>query len=148
MSGDVTLTSELEDSDERPRYDWANIDLSQLFRPVALRHLAGLTLGLLVIFWPSRTGIVVGRLIGITLIVYGLTPRLHRWLSWLTLLVVLFLGIFFWPGWLFWGLVIAVMGARHPRVYDEARPPLMTRIIALVCVHLFPLCLAIVPIHL
>jgi len=81
-------------------------------------------------------------------VVYGLAPRWHRPVSWAMLLVVLFLGVFFWPGWLFWGLVMAVMGARHPRVYDEALPPLAIRGVGALCLLLFPLCLTPMPIRL
>ncbi len=73
MSGDVTLTSELEDSDESPGFDWTDLQLSRLMRPVALRHFAGLAVALLVLSWPQRTTLVLGRLIGLALVVYGVT---------------------------------------------------------------------------
>lgn len=71
MSDDAVLTSELDDGDETHAFDWSNIRLSRLREPEALRHLAGLALALLVLWWPDRTAIIVGRLVGVTLIVYG-----------------------------------------------------------------------------
>ena len=93
MSDDVTLTSELEDTDETPGYDWANVELGRLLQPSAFRHLAGLTIALLVLFWPNRTGTVLGRLIGVALVVYGMTSLWHaltaRPVVWWRILVAL-----------------------------------------------------------
>lgn len=71
MVDDPTLIGELEDSDERARYDWSEVDLARLLRPEALVHVASATIAALVLFWPERTESVVGRLIGISLIFYG-----------------------------------------------------------------------------
>lgn len=105
MSDDVTLTGELEDSDERPRYDWTGIQLFRLLTPGALQHLGGLAVALLVLSWPDRTEMVVGRLLGAVLIVYAIsslwstiTTRPVNWLSVLAAVVAVGLG----------GLLIAV----------------------------------------
>jgi uncharacterized hydrophobic protein (TIGR00271 family) len=71
MSDDVTLTGELEDTAHRPRYDVSRVDFERLVRPRAWPHAAGLAIALLVLFWPDRSEIVVGRLIGVSLLVYG-----------------------------------------------------------------------------
>ncbi len=55
-------------------------------------------------------------------IIYSLWPRAHRWVS-RGLIAVLFpLGWMFWPGWLIWGILVAVTGTRHPQV--PVRPQL------------------------
>ena len=38
------------------------------------------------------------------------------------LFIFVFLGIFFWIGWLFWALLISVLGLKHPRILDEDTP--------------------------
>ena len=93
MLDDVTLTGELEDSDERPRYDWSEVDLARLLRPEALVHVASATIAALVLFWPERTEFIVGRLIGISLVFYGggtlWRARRVRPLPWLQILLAI-----------------------------------------------------------
>jgi len=93
MFDDVTLTGELEDSDERPRYDWSEVDLARLLRPEALVHVASATIAALVLFWPGRTEFVVGRLIGISIVLYGggtlWRARRVRPLPWLQILLAI-----------------------------------------------------------
>ena len=93
MSDDVTLTGELEDSDERPSYDWSEVDFGRLLRPEALVHVASAAIAVLVLFWPDRTEIVIGRLIGISLVVYGggtlWRTRRARPLGWSQILLAL-----------------------------------------------------------
>lgn len=73
MSDPESLTRELEDTDERPGFDWSRLDLSRLLQPNAIRRIAGIAVALALIFWPERTNLLVGRLIGIGLIVYAAT---------------------------------------------------------------------------
>jgi membrane-associated protease RseP (regulator of RpoE activity) len=63
-------------------------------------------------------------------IIYSVAPRVHRWVSNLTVLALLLLGLSgmlqlmdLWPagwsgwnGWLLWGLIVLLMGRRHPSV--------------------------------
>src|SRR5579872_7465066 len=49
-------------------------------------------------------------------IVFSLWPRAHRWVSRLSLLVLLPMGIFLWAGWLVWAVLLFLSGLRHPRV--------------------------------
>ena len=48
-------------------------------------------------------------------IVFSLWPRAHRWVSMLTLLVLIPLGRY-WPGWWVWAVLLFLSGLRHPRV--------------------------------
>ena len=49
-------------------------------------------------------------------ILYAISPRLHRRFT-LLMPIALFLGgIFFWMGWILWGLLLLIPAMRHPRV--------------------------------
>jgi membrane-associated protease RseP (regulator of RpoE activity) len=54
-------------------------------------------------------------------VTYALFGRYHREAAWPLLGFLVALG-FFWPGWWFWAVVLAILGPRHPPVSDEARP--------------------------
>ncbi len=57
-------------------------------------------------------------------VVYALLGELwHRWISRGVVVGLLILGIGGWPGWLFWVVLLALIGLRHPRT-DEIRMPL------------------------
>lgn len=48
-------------------------------------------------------------------IMFSLSPRLHRWVSILTVLALVPLGKYLWTGWFLWALVLSFT-LRHPRV--------------------------------
>ena len=70
-------------------------------------------------------------------ILYSISPRLHRALTWIILAVLLGLGIFYWVGWLLWGSLLLLPGMRHPKVQDET--PLSRPMLALgaFCILIF-----------
>ncbi len=49
-------------------------------------------------------------------IVYAVAPRWHRGISRLTVFTLLPLGIFCWLGWLVWGMILMLLGPRHPQI--------------------------------
>jgi membrane-associated protease RseP (regulator of RpoE activity) len=49
-------------------------------------------------------------------IVFSISPRLHKVISRLTILVLIPLGVFYWTGWLVWAVLLRVSGMRHPMV--------------------------------
>jgi membrane-associated protease RseP (regulator of RpoE activity) len=49
-------------------------------------------------------------------IVFSISPRLHRIISSLTILILIPLGIYRWTGWLLWAVLLGVSGIRHPLV--------------------------------
>ncbi len=55
-------------------------------------------------------------------ILYALAPRSHRWVSNATSFTLLLCGIFFWIGWLLWGIILMMPFMRHPRIAQEPRP--------------------------
>jgi Zn-dependent protease len=48
-------------------------------------------------------------------IVFSVTPRLHRWISFFTVLALVPLAKYFWTGWFLWAVLLALT-ARHPAV--------------------------------
>lgn len=49
-------------------------------------------------------------------IVYSISPRLHRYVSWLTIGILIPLAVRLWAGWLLWAVLLAFTGLRHPQV--------------------------------
>jgi membrane-associated protease RseP (regulator of RpoE activity) len=49
-------------------------------------------------------------------IVFSISPRVHRFVSSATILVLIFLGINRWTGWLIWAVLLRITGMRHPLV--------------------------------
>jgi hypothetical protein len=50
--------------------------------------------------------------------VFAFSERLHRIVSWLTVLALVPMAWYCWPGWLIWAAVLGVSGLRHPTVYS------------------------------
>jgi Zn-dependent protease len=48
-------------------------------------------------------------------IAFSISPRLHRWISLLTVFALIPFGKYLWMGWLIWAVLLALTG-RHPRV--------------------------------
>lgn len=49
-------------------------------------------------------------------IVYAISPRLHRWVSRLTVLALIPTGLLLWRGWLLWAVLLMLSGMRHPQI--------------------------------
>ena len=49
-------------------------------------------------------------------IVYSLGPRVHRYVSWAAIGVLIPLAVFSWAGWMLWAVLLALTGMRHPEV--------------------------------
>ncbi|MEM9042073.1 MAG: TIGR00341 family protein [Actinomycetota bacterium] len=74
VSSDDSPTNELDDAariDEANR--WSRLDLRRLGHPDAVRQLAGIAVAILVLVLPDRSTLVLGRLVGIGLIIGSLT---------------------------------------------------------------------------
>src|ERR1039457_961769 len=48
-------------------------------------------------------------------ILFSISPRLHRWISLLTVFALVPFGQYLWTGWFLWAILLALTG-RHPRV--------------------------------
>jgi hypothetical protein len=74
-------------------------------------------------------------------IVYALDSRRHRRFSLAAVLMLLPLGIFFWPGWIVWAVLLAFLGFRHPALMDRWEPlDPRRRVWAWIAVAVFLLC--------
>ena len=54
-------------------------------------------------------------------LLYAISPRLHRYATNLLPFVLVILGVYFWIGWILWGLFLLIPAMRHPRVPLHAR---------------------------
>lgn len=54
-------------------------------------------------------------------IVFSLAPRAHRFVSRLTILILIPLGVYKWAGWLIWAVLLEISSFRHPQVADWPR---------------------------
>lgn len=101
---------------------WPHIHLHQLFlHPVGRAAWVGL-------FATALNLLPVGQLDG-GHIVYAVAAEKHRRLSRGFLLGLLVAGLFglrypelIWPGWLFWGGLLLLIGVRHPAVLNPGQP--------------------------
>jgi membrane-associated protease RseP (regulator of RpoE activity) len=79
-------------------------------------------------------------------ILYAFFRRRHRAVSTLLCALMLPLGYFFWPGWSLWGLVLLLLGRRHPMVYDDADLTAGRRQLGWLALAVFLLCFILTPI--
>jgi membrane-associated protease RseP (regulator of RpoE activity) len=54
-------------------------------------------------------------------IVFSLAPRAHKFISWLTIFILLPMGYYLWLGWFFWALLLQLSSFRHPQVAEWPR---------------------------
>ena len=80
-------------------------------------------------------------------IAYALFGRLHKRISQVLIFALLPMGVFFWPGWLVWIFLLALLGTRHPPTLDDT-VPLGPRQVALgwIALAMLVLCFTPVPI--
>ncbi len=51
-------------------------------------------------------------------IIFALAPRAHKFVSRLTILILLPLGYYLWTGWFIWAILLQLSSFRHPQVAD------------------------------
>jgi membrane-associated protease RseP (regulator of RpoE activity) len=79
-------------------------------------------------------------------ILYALASEKHRRVSLLMVLVLIPLGVFFWPGWLMWSVLLLLLGFRHPALVDRWEPlDRQRRIWAGIALAIFLLCFTPMP---
>jgi membrane-associated protease RseP (regulator of RpoE activity) len=54
-------------------------------------------------------------------IVFSLAPWAHKFVSRLTILVLLPMGYYFWSGWFLWAILLQLSSLRHPQVAELPR---------------------------
>jgi membrane-associated protease RseP (regulator of RpoE activity) len=72
-------------------------------------------------------------------ILYSFFPVRHRTVSKALCILMLPLGIF-WTPWIFWAVVLWLLGRRHPIVYDVAEPNAARRKLGWLALAIFILC--------
>jgi membrane-associated protease RseP (regulator of RpoE activity) len=85
----------------------------------------------------------IGQLDGGHLL-YSFFPRRHKLVSKLLCVALLPLG-FYWPGWVLWGLVLLILGRRHPFIEDPAPLSAGRRKLAWLALAIFALCFSYQP---
>src|SRR5205085_5888368 len=53
-------------------------------------------------------------------ILYSMVGERHKLLSRAFTAALIPIGIFFWPGWLVWAVLLLFFGMRHPAIYDPS----------------------------
>ena len=54
-------------------------------------------------------------------VVFSLVPRAHKFVSRLTILILLPMAYYLWAGWLVWGILLWLTSLRHPQVAEWPR---------------------------
>ena len=89
----------------------ASVPLGRLYlHPVAIAAWVGM-------FATSLNLLPGGQLDG-GHIVFAVSPRAHRTISRLTIVVLIPMALVFWPGWFLWAVLLRLSGMRHPAVTE------------------------------
>ena len=54
-------------------------------------------------------------------IIFSIAPRVHRFISALTIVAMIPAGYYLWLGWLVWAILLAISSFRHPQVGEHPR---------------------------
>ncbi|MFQ5900711.1 MAG: site-2 protease family protein, partial [Thermodesulfobacteriota bacterium] len=55
-------------------------------------------------------------------IVYAVIGDKHRIVSKTMIVFLALFGIYSWPGWLVWAIIVSILGTRHPPIMDRSIP--------------------------
>ena len=89
-------------------------DSDMILHPIAFAGWVGILVTALNLF-------PIGQLDGGHVFYALLGKKSHKYSRYI-LFAFIFMGIFFWIGWLVWALLISVMGLKHPTILDEDTP--------------------------
>jgi membrane-associated protease RseP (regulator of RpoE activity) len=82
-------------------------------------------------------------------VAYALFPNHHRQISLACLVLLVTAGLFLWPGWLIWALLLFLLGRRHPPpVYDWVPLDRKRKILGVITILVFLLSFTPVPLKL
>jgi hypothetical protein len=79
-------------------------------------------------------------------ILYSMAGEKHKLLSRAFTAALIPIGIFFWPGWLLWAVLLLFFGMRHPAIYDPSPLSDGRRKLAWLSLLIFLLCFTLAPI--
>lgn len=123
--------------------------LARAFHPgLPAQHLALTPVGCAVwvgLFATALNLLPMGQLDG-GHILYAVIGRRHRYISYAFFAALFPLGVFMWPGWIFWAVVMIFIGLRHPAPLLDAEPVGKGRkLLALAALGMFVLCFTLTP---
>jgi len=78
-------------------------------------------------------------------LVFAVSPRLHKAISRLTIIALIPLALFYWPGWILWAVMLRVTG-RHPAVAEWPGLGVGRRWLALIALLMLVLTFTYIPI--
>lgn len=80
-------------------------------------------------------------------IMYALGPRWHRYISRITVAVLIPMSFFYWTGWMLWAVLLSITGMRHPNIpmWPDISP--RRRLLAWVAVGILVLTFAPAPLQ-
>jgi Zn-dependent protease len=78
-------------------------------------------------------------------ILYALWPATYRKLRYVVPCVLLACGIFFWLGWILWGLLLLIPVMRHPYVHEAPGLDRKRRILGAIALAIFALTFSVAP---
>jgi membrane-associated protease RseP (regulator of RpoE activity) len=73
-------------------------------------------------------------------VLYAVSPRVHRIMTYVTMAALVYLGVMRWLGWLLWTGLLLLPGMRHPKVQDPVTPKFPLMIVAPICLIILVLC--------
>ena len=79
-------------------------------------------------------------------IVYALFGKVHKWITRTTVAGLIFIGFFYFYGWLFWAVMLFFFARRHPPIYDLSEPGPARWKLGLLAFILFLLCFSAAPV--
>jgi hypothetical protein len=78
-------------------------------------------------------------------ILYAISPRLHRVVNFCLPFILFILGVFFWIGWILWGLFLLIPAMRHPKIPCESSLSRGRLILGILGMAVFLLTLTLTP---
>ena len=80
-------------------------------------------------------------------IIYAVLGKRHRYVSFGLFLALVPFGILFWGGWIFWAVLMLILGLRHPAPLIPPEHPLdrRRRLLAVLALVMFGLCFTLTP---
>ncbi len=70
-------------------------------------------------------------------ILYALLGKKSYYAGVASIIVILLLGAMYWPGWLFWALIVTLIGLRHPPIFANEKMDLKRKILAAAALFIF-----------
>ena len=78
-------------------------------------------------------------------ILYSLLGKISRKISYVVYAILITVGIFYWQGWLVWGVLLIFIGLKHPSLSDESPLLLKHKLLAYFCIFILIACFVPAP---